>query len=150
VDERDGDRPDRSHGDGSNGGDGRRDDRRLPPRVTVGPAREGERATALSIVDMAGLQVDREAVMSGERDVLVAVAEGRVLGALVLDGHEIEAVAVRPGRQAQGIGSALVETAAANRGGLVAEFDAALREFYEGLGFEVERIAESRCRGVRE
>jgi len=121
-----------------------------PADVAVGPAREGERATALSIIDMAGLEVDREAVMDGEREVLVAVTEGRVLGALVLDGERIEAVAVRPGRQAQGIGSGLVAAASARRERLVAEFDAKLRDFYERLGFDIETFGESRYRGVLE
>jgi GNAT superfamily N-acetyltransferase len=119
-----------------------------PAEVTVGPAREGERATALSIVDMAGLQVDREAVMAGEHDTLVAVTDGRVLGALVLDGERVEAVAVRPGRQGQGIGSGLVTAARARRGRLVAEFDSDLRDFYADLGFDVEQSGEARYRGV--
>ena len=120
------------------------------PDVTVGPAREGERATALSIVDMAGLQVDREAVMAGERDVLVAVTDGRVLGALVLDDERVEAVAVRPGRQGQGIGSALVAAAAARRERLVAEFDANVAEFYEKMGFDIECPEEGRYIGSLE
>jgi len=121
-----------------------------PPDVTVAPAREGERATALSIVDMAGLQVDREAVMAGERDVLVAVTDGRVLGALVLDDERVEAVAVRPGRQGQGIGSALVAAAAARRERLVAEFDANVAEFYEKMGFDIECPEEGRYIGSLE
>jgi GNAT superfamily N-acetyltransferase len=121
-----------------------------PPDVTVGPAREGERATALSIIDMSGLEVDREAVMDGEREVLVAVTEGRVLGALVLDGERIEAVAVRPGRQAQGIGSGLVAAASARRERLIAEFDGGVREFYGNIGFDIERLGESGYLGVLE
>ena len=132
-------------GDGEDADGGSRPD--PPADVTVGPAREGERATALSIVDMAGLEVDREAVMDGEREVLVAVTDGRVLGALVLDGACIEAVAVRPGRRGRGIGSALVVAAAARRDRLVAEFDTKLRGFYRNLGFDTERIGESRYRG---
>jgi sulfur carrier protein ThiS len=119
-----------------------------PADVTVGPAHESERATALSIIDMAGLQVDREAVMAGERDVLVAVTDGRVLGALVLDGERIEAVAVRPGRQGQGIGSSLVAAAGARRERLVAEFGVKLRTFYEDIGFDTEQRGESRYLGV--
>lgn len=118
-----------------------------PADVTVAPAREGDRATALGIVDMAGLQVDREAVMAGEREVLVAVTDGRVLGALVLDGERIEAVAVRPGRQGQGIGSALVAAAYARRGRLVAEFDDSVLDFYEILGFDIEISGENRYTG---
>jgi len=131
----------------ADGGD-RPSDADPPAGVSVGPAREGERATALGIIDMAGLQVDREAVMAGDREVLVAVADGRVLGALVLDGEYIEAVAVRPGRQGRGIGSALVAGAWARRERLIAEFDANLRDFYANLGFDIESVGESRYRGV--
>lgn len=143
-------------GEAGDEGDGERrprhgvGDDHAPADVTVGPAREGERATALSIVDMAALEVDREAVMAGERDVLVAVTDGRVLGALVLDGDHITAVAVRPGRQGQGLGGALVAAAVTRRERLVAEFDANLVDFYEELEFEVEPVAESRYRGVLE
>jgi GNAT superfamily N-acetyltransferase len=121
----------------------------VPADVTVGPAREGERATALGILDMANLQLDREAVMAGEHEVLVATTDGRVLGALVLDGERVAAVAVRPGRRGQDIGSALVEAAAARRDRLIAAFDSDLRAFYEGLGFTVERVEAGRYRGVR-
>nr|WP_254824697.1 GNAT family N-acetyltransferase [Haloglomus halophilum] len=99
---------------------------------------------------MAGLEVDREAVMAGDSEVLVAVTDGRVLGALVLDGERIEAVAVRPGRQGQGIGSGLVAAAGARRERLVAEFDARLVDFYGELGFDIEQVEESRYRGVLE
>jgi GNAT superfamily N-acetyltransferase len=134
-------RPDRDGGPGA---------AHVPADVTVGLAREGERATALSIIDMAGLEVAREAVMDGEREVLVAVTDGRVLGALVLEGERIEAVAVRPGRQGQGIGSGLVAAANARCERLIAEFDAKVRDFYENLGFETETLGESRYRGVLE
>nr|WP_254833078.1 GNAT family N-acetyltransferase [Haloglomus salinum] len=99
---------------------------------------------------MAGLQVDREAVMTGDSEVLVAVTDGRVLGALVLDGERIEAVAVRPGRQGQGIGSGLVAAASARRERLVAEFDRKVRDFYQSLDFDIEGLGESRYRGVLE
>ena len=98
---------------------------------------------------MAGLAVSRDAVLAGDRTVLVAVEAGRVLGALVLDGDRIEAVAVRPGRQAQGIGTALVSAAVERRDRLIATFDEHLRPFYEGCGFEIERIDDDRYRGVR-
>jgi len=76
--------------------------------------------------------------------------DGTVLGALVLDGDRIDAVAVRRNRRGQGIGTALVEAAAARRERLVAEFDAGVRPFYECLGFAVEsRTKTDRFRGVR-
>jgi len=67
----------------------------------------------------------------------------RVLGALVLDGDHIDAVAVRRRRRGQGIGTALVEAAGERRGRLTAEFDADLRPFYEALGFRVEATDET-------
>lgn len=60
--------------------------------------------------------------------------------------REIVAVAVRPGRRGQGIGSALVSAAASRREELVAGFDSDVRPFYESLGFEVECEGD-RCRG---
>jgi GNAT superfamily N-acetyltransferase len=66
----------------------------------------------------------------------------------VLDGEHVDAVAVRPGRQSQGIGSALVTAARARRSRLVAEFDASLREFYADLGFDIEQAEESRYLGT--
>lgn len=115
--------------------------------MRVREARRDELAAAMSILDAAMLETGdvRERIPGG---VLVAVEAGRVLGALVLAGEEIEAVAVRPGRRGQGVGTALVRAAAARRDRLVAAFDADLRPFYEGLGFEVEPTVDGRCRGV--
>ncbi|QLD86240.1 GNAT family N-acetyltransferase [Natronomonas halophila] len=108
-------------------------------------ARDDEESTVRSICNAAMLEVPEAAVREGT--VLVAVEGDRILGALVLDGEEIEAVAVRPGRRGQGIGAALVEAAAERRGELTAGFDSGVRPFYEALGFEVE-CEDGRCRGV--
>ena len=101
-----------------------------------------------SVLSGAMLAVDDAAV---ERSLLlVAVAEGRVVGGLVLDGAEIHAVAVRPGRRGRGIGTALVEAAAARRETVTAAFDPSVRPFYESLGFDIDCEDESdrkRCRG---
>lgn len=115
------------------------------PEVRV--ARPDEEATVRSICNAAMLEMPESAVREGT--VLVAVDGGRILGALVLDGEEIEAVAVRPGRRGQGIGSALVEAAADRRNELTAGFDPGVRPFYEKLDFEVD-CEEGRCRGVLE
>lgn len=111
--------------------------------MRVREARPDEHAAAMAVLDAAMLDTDAASVRERiPRDVLVAVAgDDRVFGALVLAGDEIEAVAVRPGRRGQGIGTALVEAAARRRGRLTAEFDADLRPFYEKLGFEVEPVA---------
>jgi len=105
----------------------------------------------MTVLDAALLELDvdvlRDAIDRG--DAFVAVEGSRVLGALVLVGELIEAVAVRRNRRDQGIGSALVATAAERRERLVAEFDPRVRPFWESLGFDVEPAAEpERYRGV--
>jgi GNAT superfamily N-acetyltransferase len=108
----------------------------------------------LTVLDSALLQADIERVRRAiEREaVLVAVSPaGTVLGALVLDGTEITAVAVRRRRRGQGIGSALVEAAARRRDRLCAEFDGRVVPFWRSAGFDVEPLAETdRFRGRRE
>jgi len=118
----------------------------------------GEGAEIASILDAAYLQVDtddlRGAVERG--DVLVAVADGSkksgpILGVTVCDGREITAIAVRPGRRGQGIGTELVAAVESRQGRVVAEFDPTVRPFWESVGFEVtERPESERLRGVRE
>jgi GNAT superfamily N-acetyltransferase len=112
--------------------------------MRVRPATVAEYPTARSILEAALLTV--ESGLLRRASVLIAVEEGRVLGALVLRGSEIEAVAVRPGRRGQGIGTALVEAAAARRPAVVAGFDPAVRPFYDRLGFEIRRV-DGRCQG---
>jgi GNAT superfamily N-acetyltransferase len=134
------------------------------PELEIREAIPGEIAEVMSIVDAAMLSVATKRVRSliesggdeaaGAGAVLLAVEEGRILGVLVLDGGEVEAVAVRPRRRDRGIGSALVEGASERvEGTLVASFDADVLAFYERLGFEVEAVdgeestGEDRYRG---
>lgn len=120
--------------------------------VRVREARPDEHAAAMSVLDGAMLEADADRVASDAASdpvTLVACEGERVLGALVLDGREVAAVAVRRARRGQGIGTALVEAAAARRDRLVAGFDGEVRPFYESLGFEVEPAGEDgRLRGV--
>ncbi|GGK57888.1 N-acetyltransferase [Haloarcula sebkhae] len=112
----------------------------------------------MNVLDGAVLSIAVEIVRAGAEDgsTLVAMSGdnetgGRVLGALVLDGTHIEAVAVRRRRRGQGIGTALVEAALDRRDQLTAEFDADVRPFYEGLGFDTKPLDDpGRYRGERE
>ena len=105
-----------------------------------------ETAAVRGILDAAMIRVEDAALKEGTT--LVAAVENRLLGALVLDGEEIVAVAVRPGRRGQGVGTALVEAAADRRERLTAGFDPGVRPFYESLGFEIE-CDDGRCWGLR-
>ena len=134
-----------------------------PDSLCVRPASVAELPDVLNVLDGAALETDTgrlRGAIDGEA-LLVAVADGdRILGALVLDGAEITAVAVRRRRRDQGIGTALVEAAATRRTRLVAEFDARVRAFWERVGFEIRPLdvvrpadavrGRSRLRGVRE
>jgi GNAT superfamily N-acetyltransferase len=120
-------------------------------------ANADEVPAVMNVLDGAVLSIAVATVRAGVEDggTLVAVsgddpAAGRVLGALVLDGTHIEAVAVRQRRRGQGIGTALVEAALDRRDRITAEFDANVRPFYEALGFKIEPLGESdRFRGER-
>lgn len=108
----------------------------------------------MNVIDGAALSVDVETVHDGidSGGTLVAVSDDgeRILGALVLDGSHIEAVAVRRRRRGQGIGTALVEAAVARREQVIAAFDTDVRPFYESLGFEIEPTdSPDRYRGWR-
>jgi hypothetical protein len=135
--------------------------------VRVREAEPTERAEVLNVLDGGALATDIEEVTAGleSGDVLVAVAtdsegdpppspgdsgRGPALGALVLDGDEIVAVAVRRRRRDQGIGRALVEAAGRRRDRLVARFEPGVCPFWESLGFDVSRLPHTdRYRGVR-
>lgn len=116
--------------------------------MEVREAYEDELVAVSSILNGALLTVTPDAVRTGET--LVAVVEGRILGALVLADRWVVGVAVRPRSRGGGVGTALVEAAAARREWLVAEFDAGVRPFYESLGFTIEPTDQvGRFRGVR-
>jgi GNAT superfamily N-acetyltransferase len=124
--------------------------------VSVREATAEDRLDVRRVLDAAMLSVRDDL---GERieagDVLVASDDEResIPGALVLvprnSGAHVDAVAVRRARRAQGVGSALVRTAAERRAPLTAEFDSEVRPFYESLGFEVSPVEgeEERFRG---
>jgi GNAT superfamily N-acetyltransferase len=109
--------------------------------ITVREAAPDDLLGVVRVVDAAMLELDHDgvadAVESG--NVLVAESDGRVVGTLVLDGDHVDAIAVRRARRGQGIGTALVEAAAARRARLTADFDPRVRPFYASVGFAVER-----------
>lgn len=113
---------------------------------------DGEDLVAvMNVVDGALLAVDASTVRERiTRDaVLVAEADDRIVGAVVMDGSHVEAVAVRRARRDQGVGSALLSEASKRRGTLTADFRPEVRPFYESLGFDVEPTdREDRLRGT--
>lgn len=115
--------------------------------MSVRAATVEDRPDVMNVLDGAVLAADAATVRERirENEVFVAAsADGeRVLGALVLAGTHIDAVAVRRRRRGQGIGTALVEAAADRRERLTAAFDADLRPFYEKLGFDIEPTEEA-------
>ncbi|MGM0591869.1 MAG: GNAT family N-acetyltransferase [Halobacteriota archaeon] len=122
--------------------------------VTVRPASTDELVAVMRLLDGALLEVDAETVSErlGTDEVLLAVADAPV-GAIVLDGGHVEALAVRPSWRRRGVGTALVEAATATVGRLTAAFDPRVRPFYESLGFDVEPLStksEPRLFGVRD
>ncbi|MFB6175610.1 MAG: GNAT family N-acetyltransferase [Halobaculum sp.] len=110
------------------------------------------------MIDGAMLDVPQNlASLIESEQVLVAVAE-RVVGVLVLvrpaetdvpmltptdEASHVAAVAVRRRRRGNGIGVALVRTAAERVSApLTAEFRSSVRPFYESLGFEIRAVGE--------
>jgi len=132
--------------------------------MDVREATPDDRAAVANVLDGAMLDTDPERLaasldrgetlvaVAGQRDGENGPTDDRVLGALVLDGDRIVSVAVRRRRRGQGIGTALVERALADREHLVAEFDERVRPFYESLGFDSEPIqgTDGRYRATRE
>lgn len=115
--------------------------------VTVREADSEAFLAVVRLLEGALLEIALEEVRGAieSNDVLVAVEDDAVRGALLLDDSHVEAIAVRRTHRGKGIGSALVRAAADREGELTAEFDPGVREFYEALGFEIR--CEERCRG---
>ncbi len=143
--------------------------------MTVELAHAADLAAVMNVLDGADLEiaaVDVETAIDRKRVLLARSVEGTVLGATVgwprdrdvraerprdRNGRvgqttdrevRIEAIAVRPGRRGQRIGTRLVEAAFDRWGPLTAEFDPGLATFYRTVGFDID--CGERCFGRRE
>lgn len=112
--------------------------------MTIRTGRPEERPAIMNVLDGADLAVSPTRVeeLLATDHVLVSESEsGTVIGALVAvprsSGAHVEGIAVRPGRRGQGVGSALLEAAAARWDRVTADFEPGLGEFYRTNGFEV-------------
>lgn len=136
--------------------------------VTVREARVDEALAVRRVLDGAMLETDAVSDAVARGDVLVAVDDDRVVGALVLVpfgdvalpdavadvagvdgdtaadgvGMHVDAVAVRRRRRGRGVGRALVEAALERERRLTVAFDSGVRAFYDALGFAVVAEAE--------
>ncbi len=128
--------------------------------ISVRTATREDRLAVRRLVDGAVLALDDLEARIEAGDVLLAVPsdgdDGRLRGTVVCEpidgGREVRAVAVRRSRRDRGIGTVLVEAAGEREGRLVAEFDAAVRPFYESLGFAIRPVdgGDGRYRGELE
>ncbi|MFB6221955.1 MAG: GNAT family N-acetyltransferase [Halolamina sp.] len=123
----------------------------LPDAIELRRATEDDAMPVIRVLHGALLEIDGETVRRAvaRDDVIVAEADGWIVGALVLEDNHIDTLAVRREFRTQGIGSALVETAVADIGGPVtADFRAGVRGFWQDLGFEIE-AEDDRFYGIR-
>lgn len=120
--------------------------------TSVRPANADDAPAVIAILDAAMLAFDRSGIDDRIRqdDVFVAERAGEVVGALVLEGERVTAIAVRPYARDEGRGRALIEAALSDRGRLTAGCDAQQRPFYEAVGFELEQRPDGRWEGVLE
>ena len=128
----------------------------------IRPATGDDLVGMVRVLDAGLLETDagtlRRRVADADTPVLVADADGLVVGSVVLaerppwvaaavgetestDRSHVDAVAVGRSRRGQGLGTALLRAACESvEGDLTADFAASVRPFYESLGCRVERI----------
>ena len=123
----------------------------LPDDIELRRATEDDAMPVIRVLHGALLEIDGSTVRRAvdREDVIVAVADGWVVGALVSEDNHIDTLAVRREFRGRGIGSALVETAVADIGGPVtADFRAGVRGFWQDLDFDIE-AEDDRFYGIR-
>lgn len=111
--------------------------------------------SVMNVLDGADLAVSKPTIerrIAADSVLVATSSNGTVLGSLVAiprpRGVHVEAIAVRPGRRGQGIGSALLTEAGERWGRLTATFDPAVSDFYVQADFEVWSTGR-RCFGER-
>lgn len=118
---------------------------------TVRRAVPDESLPVRRLLDGAVLEVEDLTARLAAADVLVAVVDDRIVGAIVLEprerGAHVSAIAVQRRRRDRGIGTSLLEAALEREGRLTARFDERVRPFYESCGFSIEPIGDDRYRG---
>lgn len=120
------------------------------PSIRV--AMPADRVAVSRVLDGALLEVDDLGDRLDDRGVLLAEDGSTAVGALVVDGSgpadrtppgdwpdgaaHVRAIAVRRKRRRHGVGTALIERARERWAPLVADFDADVAGFYDGLATE--------------
>jgi GNAT superfamily N-acetyltransferase len=135
----------------------------------IRPATPDDLVGTMRVLDAGLLDTDADTVRRriASESVLVADADGRVVGAVVLgerpawvaaafegpespDGRHVEAVAVGRSRRGRGLGTALLRAARGSvEGRLTADFAASVRPFYESLDCRIETVDAPGATGGR-
>lgn len=137
----------------------------------IRPATPEDLVGAMRVLDAGLLETDADTVRGRITDpdtpVLVADADGRVVGAVVVGerpawvaaafeaadptgGQHVDAVAVGRSRRGQGLGTALLRAAFESvEGTLTADFSASVRPFYESLDCRIETVDAPGATGGR-
>lgn len=108
-------------------------------RVSVRRARPEDRPQVQALFDVAMLAFDRQDLPDRLRrgTVSVALDNDEIVGAALLAGRHIEAIAVTRSRRDEGIGRALVDAVADGGRPICAACHESVIPFYDRLGFSI-------------